>query len=225
MVLRKPIVRLSPRKHTLLLFFLYCSLLSCHNSKTDYTIGLDGDYFFSENTNLSYYIPTNFKGAFVKNDHEFNSLLNTIYHPKLKQSIDNFYKNIYTLPEATNAQYFYSEDSNKYAFIILNEIKHIRLNDKIIEYFKEYRNSSFYKNTQDSLATIKLTDDEFINKSSYQIMTTRGNTITKNDSLFWEFYIISKYQKTFTILTNSNNEFDFQQYIKAIDYGDKRNSF
>lgn len=224
MVLRKSIVRLFMTKRVLLLSFSSLSITSCHNSKIDHTINLDGEYFFSEDSNLSYYIPANFEGAYVKNESEYDSLLSTIHHPKLRESIDYYYRNAYVHPEATNAQYFYKEDSNNYAFLILNEIKHIRLNDLEMDYFKDYRNSSFRKTTKDSSAIVHLTADKFINTSDYQIMISRGTTKTINDSLFWEFYIVSKYLRTFTILTNSSEEIDFQPYLKATDYGDKRNS-
>ncbi|WP_179351954.1 hypothetical protein [Winogradskyella vidalii] len=202
---------------------LLITLFNCHNSKKDHTLNLDGEYFFSEGSNLSYYIPKKFKGAYVTNDEEFDSLIKTISHPKLKESINHFYRNAYVHPEAFNAQYFYMEDANHYAFLIINELKHIRLNDLEMNYFKDYRNSSLQGYTKDSSATITFTDDKFINNSDYQLMISRGKTTTSNDSVFWEFYIESKFLNTFTIVTKSNRALDFQPYIKAIAYGDKRN--
>lgn len=211
-------------KKIYLLITIPVFFVCCHNQKKDYTIGLNGKYFFSEISNLNYYIPDNFKNAYISSEIEYDSLLNTINNQTIKESVEYFYyyDDIYVHPQSLSSEYFFKEDSTNYTFIVLNEHKHVRLNDKRMEYFKDYRNSSLYKNTEYSTMTIDLTDDKFINRSNYQVMISRGKTKIKNDSVFWEYYIVSKFLKTFTIFTKSNQEFNFLPYIKAIEYGDKK---
>jgi hypothetical protein len=196
--------------------------LGCNTSKKDDTRGLDGKYFYSESSNLSYYIPKEFNDAYVETEIQFDSLTATINHEELKESLKLFYyTDVYSPPGTLSSYYFYKEDSINYTYLVINETEHIRLNDKNMEYFTAYRNSIINNKSGDSIISIELTDDKFTNKSHHQIMTTRGITTKKNDSTFWEYFLVSQFLKTYSIFTKSNTEFNFKPFIHIVRHGDK----
>ena len=196
--------------------------MSCHSSNNGTEPNLDGNYVYSEPSNLSYYIPEGFKDAYIETESQYDSLISTIYNDEIKESLKLFYYTDYfTNPETLGAYYLYKEDSLNYTFMVISETDHIRLNEKNMDYFKAYRNSIINNTAGDSTVTIELTDDLFSNKSHHQIMTTRGITDVKDDSFYWEYFLVSQFMQTYSVFTKSNTEFNFKPYIHTVRYGDK----
>ncbi len=197
-------------------------LISCNSTNKNNNPNLDGEYFYSEPSNLSYYIPQGFKDAYVETEVEFDSLIATIYHEEIKESLKLFYfSDSYSGPDALGAYYLYKEDSLNYTFLVINETEHIRLNDKNMESFIALRNANINNVAGDSTITIDLTDDKFTNQSHHQIMTTRGITTVNDDSFYWEYFLVSQFLQTYSVFTRSNTEFNFKPYIHTVRYGDK----
>ncbi|GAA4958726.1 hypothetical protein [Algibacter aquimarinus] len=201
--------------------FLVFSCKDKDNRSTE--INLDGEYFYSKGKNISYFLPKDFtlySSTSKNNDDKFFS---SIRNPKLKNLISENYIEGHILPITENFKYLYKEDSTNYQNIFINEVKYLKLNDAMAEILSAMNKRFLNKVTKDSTsAIISLEKDYIINKTNYQIIVNTGKMILKKDTTYWENYIISKFNKTFTITTKSSKKGDFLPYINKIQSGDKR---
>lgn len=210
-------------KSRIILSFLFFTFLNCEKKTDNNKNRLEGEYYYSEDANLSYFFPIGFTLFEANNDSEYDFIVDNLKNSKLKKILIGNYLDRHISPMAKNFQYFYKEDSTNFQNIFINEVKYFRLNDSGASGLSSYNRSYMNSINKDSTVHISLHKDYIINKSDYQIIVNKGDLIKNNDTIFWENYIVSKYYRTFSIQIESNNsEIDFLPYLDNIKFGDKR---
>ncbi len=199
------------------------TLASCvDGNNKDSKNDLKGEFFYSQDKNVSYYFPEGFTPFISENEKDYNRIVSNMSNPKLKHLLSGNYIEGHILPIAEGFEYLYKEDIEKYQSVFLNEVKHFRLNDASAEILASSNRMAVNKTNKDSTNQLNIYRDYFINKSDYQMIVNKGDFIINNDTVFWEKYLVSKFYRTFLIQVESNSEFDFLPYINKIQFGDKR---
>ncbi len=183
---------------------------------------LEGEFYYSKEAHLSYYLPKGFSPFISNNETEYDSIVSAISNPKLKKILSGYYIEGHILPIAKNFQYLFKEDSTKYQNVFVNEVDYFRLNDAGASSLSSMNNMKKNTINKDSTKHLNVYKDYFINKKDYQIIVNKGDFSFNNDTIFWENYIVSKFYRTFSIQIESNTEIDFLPYINEVQFGDKR---
>lgn len=199
------------------------SLISCKGKiNTDVNDNLNGEYYYSEDKNISYFFPEGFLAFISEDEADYNEIVSSISNLQLKNILSGNYIEAHVLPVAEGFEFLYNEDANTFQSIFLNEVKYFRLNDTAAEILASSNRMAMNSINKDTTTQLNVNRDYFINKRDYQMVVNKGNFIRNNDTIFWENYIVSKFYRTFSIQIESNTKFDFLPYIKKIEFGDKR---